>query len=306
MKTRSARVGVMVLALIGLIALIARPLVIPREPVPEGWALDVHQPGEWWNQPVIPRSVVVQRCPPPAFWSSDPDLSVLTGLKPGSSVEYSFFTDDYHCAIGWSQPEAPVTVSGADLATEAGLRRYCSASGLPVDDRWRYLGRRAQQAVGNTWSHDPMDNATVVQTAGFVDAGGTVLSCLVNTSLDQPGAGVIELALGGAGRATATPSCPVSARELARSDAGTAEEYRLRGAGPVRGADGRVLTDAATLVIGLTGDTVTSTHPVIDGVAIVDAGAAPATPITFDWNRLPEVTGKVYAADGTLLATCRA
>ncbi|MEZ5127237.1 MAG: hypothetical protein R2703_01805 [Micropruina glycogenica] len=52
-------------------------------------------------------------------------------------------------------------------------------------------------------------------------------------------------------------------------------------------------------MIGLTGDTVTSTHPVIDGVAIVDADAAPATPITFDWNRLPEVTGKVYAADGT-------
>ncbi|MEZ5127238.1 MAG: hypothetical protein R2703_01810 [Micropruina glycogenica] len=80
-----------------------------------------------------------------------------------------------------------------------------------------------------------MDNATVVQTAGFVDAGGTVLSCLVNTSLDQPGAGVIELALGGAGRATATPGCARSApRELARSDAGTVEEYRLRGAGPAR------------------------------------------------------------------------
>lgn len=62
MKTRSARVGVMVLALIGLIALVARPLVIPREPVPE-LELGVHQPGEWWNQPVIPRSVVVQRCP---------------------------------------------------------------------------------------------------------------------------------------------------------------------------------------------------------------------------------------------------
>jgi len=92
---------------------------------------------------------------------------------------------------------------------------------------------------------------------------------------DQPGGGVIELALGGSGPATATPRCPVGVREPARSDGGTVEEYRLRGAGPVRGTDGGVLTDAATLVIGLTGDAVTSTHPVVRGVAVVDASRPP-------------------------------
>ena len=39
---------------------------------------------------------------------------------------------------------------------------------------------------------------------------------------DQPGGGVIELALGGSGPATATPRCPVGVREPARSDGGTA------------------------------------------------------------------------------------
>lgn len=126
------------------------------------------------------------------------------------------------------------------------------------------------------------------------------------TMFDQPGGGVIELALGGSGPATATPRCPVGVREPARSDGGTVEEYRLRGAGPVRGTDGGVLTDAAMLVIGLTGDTVTSTHPVVRGVAVVDAYAAPTKAIELDWNNLPGVTGQIYDADGTLLATCNA
>lgn len=54
-------------------------------------------------------------------------------------------------------------------------------------------------------------------------------SCLVNTSLDQPGAGVIELALGGAGRALPAQLPGQRPQTLARSDAGTAEEYRLLG-----------------------------------------------------------------------------
>ncbi len=196
---------------------------IPIEKIPDGWALNVHQPGEWWTQPLIPRSVVVQRCPPRPGWSSEPDLSRVTALPPGIDVNYSFWTDDYHCDLG-------------------------------------------EEGIGAS----------------------------------------VELSVGGGPAVAGPAACPVRARNLARSNDGTVEEYQLQGAGVVRNDAGVVLTRAASLRIGMVGDGVTTTHPVIDGVAVVDARVTPKAAIRFDdWDHPPAVEGQVFDARGDLLATCR-
>lgn len=287
-----------------LLATAAVPLgcaAIPREEVPVGWLLDVHQPGEWWTQPLIPRAVVVRRCPPPPGWSSEPDLTRVAGLRPGSSIEYSLLIDDYHCGVGWSQPESQVDFSPAETASEAGLRRVCSSSGLPFDESWRFLGHKPTQRVGDLPGGVEMWQLT---TAAFVDDYDTVATCLVEDH-GEPGAGAsVELSVGGA-TAGGEAVCPVAPRNLARDDDGTLMEYQLRGAGAVRDAAGRVLTEASTLRIGVAGDTVTTSHPVVDGIAIVDAVIEPEVALHVDWDQPPPVEGHVYGPDGALLGTCR-
>lgn len=275
---------------------------IPIEKVPEGWALDVHQPAEWWKQPLIPRSVVVQRCPPPAGWSSEPDLSRVTSLPPGIDVNYSFWTDDYHCDIGWSEAPSSVTVTAAERRTEAGLRRICSTSGLVMDAGWRFVGHNLSRPTG--------DLPGTPTTVAFIDEHRTVVSCSVRYSPeeedpDEDVAASVELSIGGPS-AAGIPACPIKPSGLMANDDGTVAEYELKGAGAVRNEAGSVLTQAATLQIGLAGDSVTSTHPVVDGVAIADARVTPQARVHFaDWNHPPVVEGKVLDADGKLLATCR-
>ncbi len=272
---------------------------IPQEQVPAGWELNVHQAGEWWTQPLIPRAVVLQRCPQQPGWWSEPDLSRVTALPSGIDVNYSFWTDDYHCDIGWTHAPSQVRVAPAERRTEAGLRRICSASGLRLDDGWRYLG------------HNRMDQGEdrpgEVSTAAFVDQHGTVVGCLVGYDLVDHGIGAdVELSVGvAAAPTTGSPACPVTARNLARAGDGTVATYELRGAGAVRGDDGRVLRQAATLRIGLAGDTVTTSHPVVDGIAIVHAAVEPKAAIALDWDRPPAVEGEILDGGGTVLASCR-
>jgi hypothetical protein len=280
---------------------------IPREDVPAGWALDVHQPGEWWTQPLIPRSVIVQRCPPRLGWASEPDLTRVTALPPGSDIEYSFLADDYHCHIGWSEPESEMAFHSDDLDSESGLRRICSTSGLPMDDTWRYLGRNAGERVGDLPIEEDGSIEREATTAGFIDQYGAVVACLVE-SWGDAGAGVfVELSSGiDLTGTTDTAACPVTPRNLAAAEDGTLSDYQLRGAGAVRDADGRVLAEAETLRIGLVGDTVTSSHPVMDGIAIVDSWVTPEADIHVDWDEPPPVRGQVLGADGRVLSTCRA
>lgn len=280
---------------------------IPREPVPEGWALEVHQPGEWWTQPLIPRSVVVQRCPPPFGWASDPDLNSVAGLPPGSDVEYSFVFDDYHCSVGWSEPPHDVEFSVGEMATEAGLRRICSSSGLPMGESWRYLGSQAAERVGGVPGMEEAGPETPeVTTAAFIDDFGTVVGCLAD-HWGEAGAGAfVELSVGAdTGVAPGEAACPVQPRNMGRDSDGTLAEYQLRGAGAVRADRGRVLTEATRLQIGLAGDSVTTSHPVVDGIAIVDAWVMPNAAIPFDWDQPLPVEGQIYDAEGKLLATCR-
>ena len=280
---------------------------IPHEEVPDGWALNVHQPGEWWTQPLIPRSVVMQRCPQRFGWASDPDLTRVTALPPGTSIEYSFLTDDYHCSIGWSQPASEVKAAAADLATEVGLRRICSFSGLPMDAGWRFLGHKPTEGVGDL----PDPRASGIDTwdsttAAFVDEYGTVVGCLVDHLGEAGTTRAADLSVGADGPATPNgAACPVESRDMARNDDGAVDEYQLRGAGAVRGQDGRVLTRAATLRIGLVGDSVTTSHPVVDGIAIVDARVKPKAAVHFEWDDPPPVEGTIYDAAGRLMATCR-
>lgn len=280
---------------------------IPREAVPSGWALDVHQPGEWWTQPLIPRSVVVQRCPPPLGWSSDPDLTTVTGLPPGGDVNYSSGVDDYHCQIGWSEPASEVTLIPGELASEAGLRRVCSSSGLRLDASWRFIGTNATERAGKVPGAGDVGAETwEVTTAAFIDDFDAVVGCMIQ-SIGEAGTGaLVELSVGAdTAPAPGGATCPVVPRNLARDDDGTMLEYQLRGAGAVRDDSGRVLTDAASLRIGVAGDTVTTSHPVVNGIAIVDAWVAPKAAIHFEWDQPPTVEGTVYSADGTVLATCR-
>ena len=280
---------------------------VPREPVPEGWALEVHQPGEWWTQPLIPRSVVVQRCPPPFGWASDPDLTKVTGLPPGSNVEYSFATEDYHCPVGWSEGEYEVEFSPDELSTEGGLRRVCSSSGLTMDASWRFLGTQVTERVGELPGMDEMGlEMPEATTAAFIDDFGTVVSCLVE-HWGEAGTGKwVELSAGAdTPGAFGDSACPVQPRNMGRDDDGTLSDYQLRGAGAVRDDRGRVLTEGTTLKIGVTGDSVTTSHPVVDGIAIVDAWVAPNATIPFDWDQPLPVEGQIYDADGELLASCR-
>lgn len=291
-------------AIVGALSLSGCSSQIPREDVPVGWTLDVHQPGEWWTEPLIPRSVVVERCSPPSGWGSEPDLSVATALPPGSDVEFSFLFDDYHCSSGWSEPASEgMEFTVADMATEEGLRRICSGSGLPMDDEWRFLGHKEAERAGYEASGRDADEETWDSvTAAFINEHDTVVGCVVDHSGDA--GGYVRVAL--AARTdtdAASPACPVAASEFA-ADEGIVGSYRLRGAGAVRGDDGKVLTEAAALELGLAGDSVTSSHPIIKGVAVVDAWMVPQAGIPLDWDQLPPVAGQVYDADGNLLATC--
>lgn len=279
---------------------------IPIEKVPDGWALDVHQPGEWWMQPLIPRSVIVQRCPPKPGWSSRPDLTKETALPPGSDVNYALWTDDYHCDIGWAQPRSEVSVTVAELATEAGLRRLCSSTGLPMDARWRFIGRQSEQTAGDlTQRSSPEDNQL---TAAFINDAGAVVACKAGISVEPAVSyATVELSLGGPGQAVnGEPACPLRPSHKATSATSPMSEYQARGAGAVRGKDGRVLTEAATVELTAIGDTLATRHPVKSGIAIVNAVVAPVGAVpAVEWGTPPPMSGRILANDGTLLATCR-
>ncbi len=100
-------------------------------------------------------------------------------------------------------------------------------------------------------------------------------------------------------------ACPVQPSNMARDEDGTLLDYQLRGAGAVRDDRGKALTEATRLQIGVAGDSVVTSHPVVDGIAIVDAWVVPNATIPFDWDEPLPVEGQIFDADGDLLVTCR-
>jgi hypothetical protein len=94
---------------------------------------------------------IVERCEIKPGWGSDPDLSKLDALPPGSEVNLFHFTDDYHCNVGWQNPVASEHIAWSDPQNETWYRRVCSLSGLDLSDRgWRFLSRYDSR-VGGTW-----------------------------------------------------------------------------------------------------------------------------------------------------------
>ena len=118
-------------------------------------------------------------------------------------------------------------------------------------------------------------------------------------------AAIVELSVG-TDLAGGTTACPVTPRHMTASDDGSMSGYQLRGTGAVRDEDGHVLTTAKTLRIGLVADSVTSSHPVVEGIAIVDASVTPDATVRLDWNEPPEVQGDILDEEGRVVATCRA
>lgn len=293
MKQRVVRVlvGALVAAL-SLSACSAPP--IPQEEVPKNWTLNVHQPGEWWTQPLIPRSVVVQRCAPPSGWGSNPDLTKVTALPPGSDVEFSSFLDDFACSIGWSEAPSHAQVAAGKQGTEAGLRRICSTSGLPMDAGWRFLGQA------------PEAHSDYLSAAAFIDEHGTVVACLPGYNLADIGLSAsVELSVGAKiAPRSGTPRCPATLNGITPTDDRTIGEYRIRGAGAVRDRTGRLLTEAATIRLGLAGDTATSSHRVADGIAIIEAWVTPKAAIPWNEDHQPAVEGQILDKLGNVLATC--
>lgn len=190
-----------------------------------------------------------------------------------------------------------------ERATEPSLRRVCSTSGLEMDPGWRFLGHNKTGAPDAT-----IDQVAV---AAFTDAHDTVVACILGYNLEDPDIedrtinATVELSVGADAVASAGGVCPVRPSNLAAGDKQTVGAYELKGAGVVRDRDGRILTGAASLRIGLAGDSVTTSHPVVGGVAIVGASVTPKAAIHFDdWKHPPAVQGQILDADGNLLATC--
>jgi hypothetical protein len=176
-----------------------------------------------------------------------------------------------------------------------------------VDASWRYLGRNPAERAGDPPSVEDGATEREAITAGFIDQYGTVVACLVESWGDAGVGAFVELSAGtDLADTTTTATCPVIPRNMAAAEGGTVSDYQLRGAGAVRDETGRVLTGAKTLRIGLVGDSVTSSHPVVDGIAIVDSWVTPETDIHVDWDKPPLVEGEVLGADGRVLSTCRA
>ena len=146
---------------------------IPRETPPPGWTLDVHQPGAWWEKPLIPRAIIVERCTIKPTWGTVPDLSKLDALPPGSDVNLTYFMDDHHCNVGWQNAVSHEQIEWRDPQDEAWYRRACSLSGLDLSDRgWRFLSRYDTQ-VGE---YAAMTDFRFTNAA-FVDEFDAVVTC---------------------------------------------------------------------------------------------------------------------------------
>ena len=137
----------------------------PPGVLPPGWTLDVHQTGAWWEKPLIPRALIVERCEIKPTWGTDPDLSKLVALPAGSDVNLLYFMDDHHCDVGWQnevsgthflgRPAKRSVVPPSVLAEWSGSVRPRVALPEPL----RHPGRRAScgnaRRRGNTNSAWP-------------------------------------------------------------------------------------------------------------------------------------------------------
>ena len=279
---------------------------IPRETPPAGWTLDVHQPGAWWEKPLIPRALIVERCAIKPTWGTVPDLSRLDALPPGSDVNLTYFMDDHHCDVGWQNAVSREPIPWADPQDEAWYRRVCSLSGLDLSDRgWRFLSRYDTQ-VGEQVAEMPEFRYT---NAAFVDEFDAVVTCGI---IGEPGpdggmmAGAAVKLQSAAPDAQPAGVCPVHAEPwlFTNGPGSSARSVRVNGAGAVRDKAGAKMGDAEALRLHLPGDSVTVTIPVIEGIALADVDLTPTHPTPTDSAGQIALAGEVLDASGRTVATC--
>ena len=139
---------------------------IPRDSPPLGWTLDVHQPGAWWEKPLIPRALTVGALRHQADVGHRPRPQQLDALPPGSDINLTYFMDDQHCNVGWrnavsrehtawGDPQNGDVVPPRLLAERSGTGRPRVALSEPL----RLPGRRQR---GD-------DRTTAWRNAAFVD-----------------------------------------------------------------------------------------------------------------------------------------
>jgi hypothetical protein len=278
---------------------------IPREAPPPGWTLDVHQPGAWWEKPLIPRALIVERCEIKPTWGTDPDLSKLVALPPGSDVNLLYFMDDHHCDVGWQNAAGGEPFPWADPRDEAWYRRVCSLSGLDLSDReWGFLSRYDTQVGEFTGMTDFR-----FTNAAFVDEFDAVVTCGIWGDPGPDGgmlaAGSVELH-SAAPDAQPTGVCPVHAEPwtFTNGPGSSARSVRVRGAGAVRDKAGAKMGDPEALRLHLPGDSVTVTVPVVEGIALADADFTPTHPTPVDPAGKIALAGEVLDASGRTVATC--
>ena len=278
---------------------------IPRETPPPGWTLDDHQPGAWWEKPLIPRAVIVERCAIKPTWGTDPDLSKLEALPPGSDVNLTYFMDDHHCDVGWQNAVSFEDIPWADPQDEAWYRRVCSLNGLDLSDRgWHFLSRYDRQVGEYTEMTDVR-----FTNAAFVDEFDAVVTCGI---VGEPGADGQMLARGAVQLQSAAPDaqpigvCPVHAEPWTFTDGpgSLAESVRVHGAGAVRDKAGARMGDPAALRLHLSGDSVTVTVPAVEGIALADVDLKPTRAVPVDPAGKIALAGEALDASGRTVATC--
>jgi hypothetical protein len=278
---------------------------IPRETPPPGWTLDVHQPGAWWEKPLIPRALIVERCAIKPTWGTNPDLSKLDALPPGSDVNLTYFMDEHHCDVGWQNAVSREPIPWADPQDEAWHRRLCSMSGLDLSDRgWRFLSRYDPQVS----EHAEMPEFRYTNAA-FVDEFDAVVTCGI---IGEPGpdggmmAGAAVKLQSAAQDAQPARVCPVHAEPwlFTNGPGSSARSVRVNGAGAVRDKAGAKMGDAEALRLHLPGDSVTVTIPVIEGIALADVDLTPTHPTPTDPAGQIALAGEVLDASGRTVATC--
>jgi hypothetical protein len=278
---------------------------IPRETPPAGWTLDAHQPGAWWEKPLIPRALIVERCAIKPTWRTDPDLSKLDALPPGSEVNLLYFMDDHHCNVGWQNAVSQEHIGWSEPQNETWYRRVCSLSGLDLSDRgWRFLSRYDSQVGGNV----EITNYSLANAA-FVDEFDAVVTCEIGGDpgpKDQMSAyGTVRLQSAAPG-AQPIGVCPVHAEpSIFTNGPGSSARYvTVNGAGAVRDKAGARMGNAEALRLHVPGDSVTVTVPVVEGIAFANFDLKPTHAVPIDPTGKIALAGDVLDASGRTMATC--
>jgi hypothetical protein len=229
----------------------------------------------------------------------------LDALPPGSDVNLTYFMDDHHCNVGWQNAVSGEHIAWADPQNEAWYRRVCSLSGLDLSDRgWRFLSRYDPQRGDYTG----LTVFSVTNTA-FMDRFDAVVTCGIQ---GEPGPDGKMSARGGVQLQSAAPGAqpagvwPAHAEPwvFTNGPGSSARSVRVNGAWAVQDMAGGEAGDAEAFRLHVSGDSVTVTVPVVEGIALADSDLKPTHAVPIDPTGKIALAGDVLDACGRTVATC--